>query len=424
MTTSTTPPSTDDAIAAGADAVFKLDSGSQRVFVGLMLGMFVAAVSQTIVSPAMPRIVAELGGMEHYSWIATAAMLVSAIAVPIVGKLSDLYGRRRFYLGGLDLLPDRLDPRRHRPELLVPRLRARRPGRRDGHDHAAVPDHHRRHHPAPPAREVPGNDGRHLRRHVHRRAAARWIHHRPLGVALVVLRQRAGRRGRLRRVIHRFLKLAHTRRDAKVDVLGIIMLTGALIFLLLATSFGGTSYPWDSATIIGMYVAGAVLLAIFIVVETKAAEPVIPLRLFRQLDLHLCQCRKLRGLDDDVRSLHLHPGYAQGVLGVDATDSGLILMPMMVSMIGLSILSGLYITRTGRYKELVLVGPVLMGLGLWLLTRLGYDTTQLELTGAMIVFGLGLGMCMQVYTLVVQNVVDGATSALPPPRRSSSATSD
>ncbi len=405
MTTSTTPPEAEaDTATPADDTPFRLDPGSQRVFAGLMLGMFVAAVSQTIVSPAMPRIVAELGGMEHYSWIATAAMLVSAIAVPIVGKLSDLYGRRRFYLGGLAFFMvgsilagiaqnfwflvfaravqgvgmGTIMPLSQTiiGDIIPPRQRGKYQGMMGG------------------IFGVTSIAGPLLGGFITDHWGWRWLFFVSVPVGIVAFF-----------AIHRFLKLPHTRRDAKVDVLGIVTLTGALVLLLLATSFGGVSYPWNSAMIIGMYAAGAVLLAIFVFVETKAAEPVIPLRLFRSSVFTFSNVASFAVSMMMFGALIYIPVYAQGVLGVDATNSGLILMPMMVSMIGLSILSGLYITRTGRYKELVLVGPVLMGFGMWMLTRLGYDTTQLQLTGAMIIFGLGLGMCMQVYTLVVQNVV-------------------
>lgn len=404
MSTTTTSTAPAPGAADESSAGFRLDPDSRRVFLGLMLGMFVAAVSQTIVSPAMPRIVAELGGMEHYSWIATAAMLVSAIAVPIVGKLSDLYGRRRFYLGGLIffMLGSILAGAAQNfwflvfaravqgvgmgtimplsqtiiGDIIPPRQRGKYQGMMGG------------------IFGVTSIAGPLLGGFITDHWGWRWLFFVSVPVGIVAFV-----------AIHRFLRMPHTRRDAKVDVAGIITLTGALALLLLATSFGGTSYPWASAQIIGIYVVGAILLAIFIAVETKAAEPVIPLHLFRSSIFTFSNIASFAVSMMMFGALIYIPVYAQGVLGVDATNSGLILMPMMVSMIGLSILSGLYITKTGRYKELVLLGPVLMGIGLWLLTRLGYDTSQLELTGAMIVFGLGLGMCMQVYTLVVQNVV-------------------
>ncbi|WP_226343754.1 MDR family MFS transporter [Agilicoccus flavus] len=390
----------------GADsaAPVGLDRDGRRVFIGLMLGMFVASVSQTIVSPAMPRIVAELGGMEHYSWIATAAMLVSAVSVPIVGKLSDLYGRRPFYLAGLlvfmlgsvlagfaqgfwflvvaravqGLGMGTLMPLSQTiiGDIIPPRQRGKYQGLMGG------------------VFGLTSIAGPLLGGFITDHFGWRWLFFvsLPIGIGAFF-------------VIYRFLHLQHTPRKAKIDVLGIITLTIALVSLLLATSLGGTTYAWDSAQIISMYVVGTLFLVAFVAAETRAEEPVIPLRLFRSSIVTFSNIASFAVAMLMFGALIYIPVYAQGVLGVDATNSGLILMPMSVAMIGLSILSGLFITRTGHYKSLVVVGPVVMGLGVWLLTRLDYSAGQADLTIAMIVFGIGLGMCMQVYTLVVQNVV-------------------
>nr|WP_284305967.1 MDR family MFS transporter [Mobilicoccus caccae] len=386
---------------------FRLDAAGQRVFIGLMLGMLVASISQTIVSPAMPRIVAELGGMEHYSWLATSAMLVSAITVPIVGKLSDLYGRRPFYLGGLIVFMvgsvlaglstsfwflvfarvvqgvgmGTLMPLSQTiiGDIIPPRAR----GKYQGLMGAVF--------------GVSSIVGPLVGGAVTDHWGWRWLFYISLPVGLIAFG-----------AIWKFLHLEHQRREAKIDVAGILVLSVTLLALLLATSLGGTTWAWGSPQILGLYAFGVVGLGTFIAIETRAEEPVIPLRLFRSSVFTFSNIASFGVSMLMFGALIYIPVYAQGVLGVDATQSGLILMPMSVAMIGLSIVVGMLITRWGRYKEFTLVGVALMGVGYWLLTRLHHGADPLELTGAMVVLGAGLGMCMQVFTLVVQNVVPRA----------------
>lgn len=381
-----------------------LDNDARRVFIGLMLGMLVASISQTIVSPAMPRIVAELGGMAHYSWIATAAMLVSAIAVPIVGKLSDLYGRRPFYLGGLIVFMigsilagaaqnfwflvfaraiqgagmGTIMPLSQTiiGDIIPPRQRGKYQGLMGGIFGLS---------------SIAGPLAGGL---VTDHLGWRWLFYISLPVGIVAFA-----------FIFRFLRLPFQRRDAKVDVLGIITLTVALVSILLATSLGGVSYPWSSWQIITMYAVGAVFLVAFVLVQQRASEPVIPPRLFANPIFTFSNVASFCVAMMMFGAMIYIPVYAQGVLGVSATNSGLILMPMSVAMIGMSILSGLFITRTGRYKSQTVVGLLVMAAGLLLLVRLDYGDSQWWLTLAMVVFGLGLGLCLQVYVLVVQNSV-------------------
>nr|WP_313565998.1 MDR family MFS transporter [Mobilicoccus sp.] len=393
--------------ATGAAEPFHLDASGRRVFIGLMLGMLVASISQTIVSPAMPRIVAELGGMEHYSWLATSAMLVSAITVPIVGKLSDLYGRRPFYLAGLLVFMlgsvlagmsqnfwflvfsravqgigmGTLMPLSQTiiGDIIPPRAR----GKYQGLMGAMF--------------GVSSIVGPLVGGVVTDHWGWRWLFYISLPVGIAAFG-----------AIFRFLHLDQQRRDAKIDWAGIVVLTFTLLALLLATSLGGTTWAWSSAQIIGLYVAGTIGLAVFIAVERKAVEPVLPLRLFRSSVFTFSNIASFGVSMLMFGALIYIPVYAQGVLGVDATQSGLILMPMSVTMIGLSIIAGMVITRTGRYKEQTLLGVAILGVGYWMLTRMHYGSSNLELTAAMVVLGAGLGISMQVYTLVVQNIVPRA----------------
>lgn len=381
---------------------FHLSPEHKRVFAGLMLGMFVASISQMIVGPAMPRIVAELGGMEHYSWVAIAAMLVSAVTTPIVGKLSDLYGRRGFYLAGLAVFMvgslvagfsqnfgmlilgraiqgfgmGTLMPLSQ--TIIGDLIPARQRGKYQGIMGSVFG-----------LSSVAGPiAGGFITDHW----GWRSLFFVSLPVGLVALF-----------FIARFLHLPFQRREAKVDVLGIVLLTIGLTTTLLATSWGGTTHPWTSATILGLYAVGGLALVAFIVAERRAEEPVLPLRLFSS-SVFTWSVLGSFGIAMVMFGAMIYiPVYAQGVLGINATNSGLVLMPMMLGMIVLGIVAGALVTRTGRYKEIMILGVVIMGVGSWMLSRLTHTSTQAELTVAMVVFGIGLGMAMQLYTLVVQN---------------------
>lgn len=398
-TTTQTPPGTVEAPATG------LDPRVRTIFAGLMLGMLVASISQTIVSPAMPIIVAELGGMSHYSWLATAAMLVAAVVTPIIGKLSDLYGRRGFYIAGLivfmagsvlsGLAQDFwwlvgaravqgagmgiLMPLSQTiiGDVIPPRQRGKYQGLMGavfGFSSVAGPL---------AGGAITDNLG------------WRWLFFVtiPLGLVALVF-------------IVKFLHLDHQRRDARVDVPGAVTLSVALVSILLATSWGGTSYPWGSVQVVGLYVVGALALGVLVPLELRHPEPILPLRMFRQSVFTFSAIASLFIAMVMFGAIFYIPVYAQGVLGVDATNSGLIVMPMSVAMIGTSMLVGVLITRTGRYKGFMVAGTVVLLAGYALLTQVHYGSSNLQLSATMVVVGLGLGACLQTYTLVVQNAVD------------------
>jgi EmrB/QacA subfamily drug resistance transporter len=386
-----------------ADVSTRLDPQARQIFTALMLGMLVASISQTIVGPAMPRIVAELGGMDHYSWLATAAMLVSAITVPIVGKLSDIYGRRGFYLGGLvvfmlgsvlsGLAPNfwwligaralqgvgmgTLMPLSQTiiGDIIPPRQRGKYQGLMGG------------------VFGLSSILGPLVGGFVTDNWGWRWLFFISLPIGIVAYFG-----------ISRFLHLEHVRAEQVViDRAGISLLSLTLVLLLVPISLGGTTWAWSSAEVIGMLTAGVVTLVAFIAVERRAVEPVLPLHLFRSAIFTLSNIASFMVSVMMFGAMIYLPVYAQGVLGVSATNSGLILMPMSVAMIGLSIIAGLVITKTGRYKLQTLFGLLLMGAGFWMLVRMDHGATELDLTLAMVVFGIGLGIAMQVYTLIVQN---------------------
>lgn len=387
-----------------SSAPYKLSPANQRVFIGLMLGMLVASVSQTIVGPALPRIVSELGGMDHYSWVATAAMLVSAVTVPIVGKFSDLYGRRAFYLGGIvvfmigsvisgfaqdfwmlvggravqGLGMGTLMPLSQTiiGDIIPPRQRGKYQGLMGavfGVTSVAGP-------------LAGGVVTDHL--------GWRWLFFVTLPIGFVALF-----------FIARFLHVPHTPRKARIDYLGISTLTTGLVALLLAVSFGGSTWAWGSTESLSLFALSAVALVAFVLVERRAEEPVLPLRLFADRTISLSLVAAFGVAMVMFGAIIYIPVYAQGVIGVNATNSGLILMPLMLGFIVCGIVTGMLITRTGRYLPFMLTGIAIMAVGVFLLTRLDHTATSLQLTGSMVVIGIGLGMAMQQYTLVVQNAV-------------------
>src|ERR671933_245675 len=377
------------------------------IFIGLVLGMLVAAVSQTIVSPAMPVIVAELGGIEHYSWIATSALLASAVIVPIVGKLSDIYGRRGFYIAGLVIFMlgsilagvaqgfwwlvaaravQGLGMGTIMPlaqaiigDIISPRERGKYMGYMGG------------------VFGIASIGGPLLGGWITDNFSWRWLFfvNLPIGIAALAF-------------IIAYLHLPHTPKKHSLDYVGFITLGLGLSVVLLATSWGGTQYPWGSWQIISLYVVGALSLVVFTINEYYAKEPVIPLRLFGNSIFTLSNVANLAIAMCMFGAIFFIPIYAQGVIGVSVTNSGLVLIPLTVSMILVSILVGRLITYTGRYKGFVLAGILIMCLGYYLLTRLEYGSTQTQLTIDMIVVGLGLGAVLQTYTLVVQNATSRA----------------
>lgn len=383
---------------------FRLDAAGRMVFIGLLLGMFVSSIAQTIVGPAIPRVIAELGGMEHYSWLATTGMLVTAVSVPIIGKLSDLYGRRTFYLLGLGLFMlgsalsgaaptfwflvfargiqglgmGALMPLSQTivGDIIPPRFRGKYQGIMGaifGFSSIVGPL---------AGGWITDNFG------------WRWLFYISLPFGLVAFW-----------FIWRYFHLDQERREARIDWAGISTLTVALVAVLLATSLGGTTFPWASPQIIGMYVLGAVALVVFVFIERRAPEPVVPLRLFRSSVFGFANLANLATSMLMFGVLIYVPVFAQGGMGLTAGQSGAVLVPMSVAMILTSILVGLYITHTGRYKPVTLLGVALMVVGLWLLTRLHVTGGSLPLVVATMVFGVGMGACMQNFTLIVQNVV-------------------
>ncbi len=374
------------------------------VFSGLMLGMLLAALDQTIVSTALPTIVGELGGLNHLSWVVTAYLLTSTASVPLYGKVSDLYGRKIVFQvaivmfligsvisgaaqnmltliiargvqgiggGGLMSLSMIIIA-----DIVAPRDR----GRYQGYTGAVF--------------ATSSVAGPLLGGFFTDSLSWRWIFYIniPLGLLALV-------------VTSSVLNLPFVRRQHKVDYLGAALLVAGVSALLLVTVWGGNEYAWMSSTIIGLALVGTVVLIAFVLQERRAPEPILPLRLFRNSIVSVASgISVLVGLSMFGVSVFL-PLYFQVVTGASATKSGLLMIPMVVGLMLTSISSGRIISRTGRYRMFPIVGSVVTTAGLLLLTQLDVETTRLQSSAYMFVLGCGLGMLMQTLILAVQNVV-------------------
>lgn len=376
----------------------------RTVFAGLMLGMFLAAVSQTIIAPAMPRIVAELGGMEHYSWIAVSALLASTVVVPIVGKLSDLFGRKAFYVGGiLVFMASSLvaGAATSFEMFMVARvLEGFGMGTMMPLSQAIIGD-------LVPPRErgkyqglmggvfgLASVTGPFVGGWITDTLSWRWLFYLNLPLGLVALG-----------FIIPFMRLPHTRRAHVVDYGGFVTLAVGLTAVLLATVWGGTEYPWGSPVIVGLFAGGAAVLGLFLWIESRAAEPVLPLRLWRNDIFTFANLANMGVAMAMFGAIYYIPVFVQGVQGASVTGSGAVLTPMMLSLVFMSALAGQIISRTGRYKAPVLVGIALVAAGYFLLSRMDRTTSHAAVTRNMVLIGLGLGAGMQTFVLVVQNSV-------------------
>lgn len=375
------------------------------IFTGLMLGMLVAALDQTIVSTALPTIVGDLGGLEHLSWVVTAYLLASTVSTPLWGKLGDLIGRKSLFQAAIVifLIGSVLSGiSQNMTQLIVFRgIQGLGGGGLMVLSQAIIGD-------VVPPRErgrytglfgavfgVTSVAGPLLGGFFVDNLTWRWVFYINLPIGAVALAVTAVA-----------LHTNEVHKRPTIDYWGIVLLASATTCLVLLSTFGGSTYPWMSAQIWGLGIASAVLLALFVAVERKAAEPVLPLRLFRQSIF-----RTTSGIGFLVGfamlgALSFLPLFMQVVNGASATESGLRLLPMMVGLLVASIGSGQLITRWGHYKIFPVVGTAVMTVGMFLMSRMDEYTTTAASSLYMLVFGLGLGLVMQVIVLAVQNSVD------------------
>jgi EmrB/QacA subfamily drug resistance transporter len=377
----------------------------QVVFVGLMLGMLLAALDQTIVSTALPTIVGELGGQDQLAWVVTSYLLTSTVSTPLWGKISDLYGRKGLFqaaiivfligsvliglsqnmstliafravqgigAGGLMALAQAIIG-----DIVSPRERGRYQGYIGG------------------VFALSSVAGPLLGGFFVDTLSWRWCFYINLPLGLVALAVTA--------VV---LDLPYKRQEHQVDYLGAGLLVGAVSPLLLALEWGGREYEWGSSMIVGLAVAGVVLTAVFLWHESRVAEPILPLRLFRNSVFSVSSAASFIVGLAMFGAIIFMPQYLQIVRGHSPTESGLLMIPMMVGLMLTSIGSGRIIARTGRYKRFPIMGLAVLVVGLYLLSFLDSDTGFWQQSASIFVVGFGIGMVMQVLVLASQNAVE------------------
>ena len=374
------------------------------IFAALLLVLLLASLDQTIVSTALPTIVGDLGGINHLSWVVTAYLLASTIVTPLYGKLGDLYGRKLIlqvaiilFLVGSALcgiaqnMPELIAFRALQGlgggglmvtttatvgDLVPPRDRGRFQGYFGGVFGVSTVI----------GPLIGGFFVDHL--------SWRWIFYINLPIGAVALA-----------VIAVAFHARPDRLRHKIDYLGAALLAGGLSSIVLFTSLGGTTFDWRSGPVIALAIVGVVLLVLFVLVEMRAAEPILPMTLFKNRTFTVTS---VIGFIIGVAlfgSITYLPLYLQIVKGHSATGSGLLLTPMMAGVLITSITSGNIISRTGRYKPFPIVGTAIAAIAIFLLSRLAVSTPIWLAALFTLVLGLGLGMVMQVLVLATQNAV-------------------
>ncbi|AWS42806.1 MDR family MFS transporter [Streptosporangium sp. 'caverna'] len=384
------------------------------VLPGLMLAIALAMLDNMIVGTAMPRILGELGGLAHLSWVVTAYVLGTTVSTPIWGKIGDLYGRKNIFLASIVLFMIGSvlcgmagsamlgGPADGMAQLIAFRaIQGLGAGGLMVNAMAIIGD-------LVPPRERGQYQG--LMAAVMSLAMIagplvggfitdhlnwRWAFYVNLPVGFVALALLAVK-----------LKLPKYRTEHRIDWLGAVLLSIGITALVLITTWGGNDYGWTSPQILGLAALAVVALALFVPIERRAAEPIMPLNVFRDRNFTLISLVGFLLGFAMFGAINFLPLFQQTVQGASATNSGLLLLPMMGASMVVSLFVGQAITRTGRYKVYPVIGGVIMAIAMWLLSMMDVNTPTWQ-TGVFIaVLGLGMGFLMQTTMLIAQNSVE------------------
>lgn len=375
------------------------------VVVALMLAMLLAALDQTIVSTALPRIAVDLNGLNKLSWVVTSYLIASAVVTPLYGKISDQLGRKKVFqtaivifligsalcgisqnmgqliafrglqgvgAGGLMALVFAIIG-----DIIPPRQRGRYQGYFGG------------------VWALSSIIGPLLGGLFTDQLSWRWIFYINIPLGLIALSVIAAR-------LHLpFRKIQH-----RIDFPGAILLAGSVLCLLLVTVLGGATYAWNSNQIYGLGIGGVLLGLLFILQERRAQEPIIPLRLFKN-DIFTVSCLlSLLSGAAMFGAMTFIPEYQQIVRGYSAMKSGLFMLPLVFGLMIAMIPSGRIISKIGKYRIFPIIGTAVTTCGLWLFSHISLSTSQIRLSSWMVVLGMGIGLYMQVMTLAVQNSIN------------------
>ncbi|MGH3471651.1 MAG: MDR family MFS transporter [Nocardioidaceae bacterium] len=378
---------------------------------GLMAGMFLGALDQSIVATALPTITSELGGLDKLSWVVTAYMLTATAVTPLWGKISDLYGRRLIFQAAIVtfLIGSLLSGMSQNiTELIIFRaIQGVGGGGLFALAMATMGD-------VVPPRER-GKYGGYFgavfgtssvlgpvlggffadMHHTWIGSGWRWIFYinLPIGIAALVVTSVA-------------LRIHHVRREHTIDLLGATTIVAGVSSFLLFTSWAGPDHGWGSALALGLLGLGAALSVLFVFIELRAAEPIIPMELFRN---SIFSTSNVFGFIIGFAMFGVivfMPVYLQVVDDMSPTMSGLALLPMVIGIFSTSISSGIAMSRTGRYKIFPLTGAAVVVIALYLLSRLNVDSPYWHVAIFIYLFGAGLGLTMQTIVTAVQNSID------------------